>query len=67
MCIRDRNIEVGSLWLVIGGASMLLAWWLAYRDMKLSGWIMLGLEGAAVTGIIALCIRIVQQLSLIHI
>jgi len=59
--LKASNIDVGSMWLVIGGASMLLAWWLAYRDMKLSGWIMLALEGAAVTGIIALCIRIVQQ------
>jgi amino acid transporter len=43
---------------VIAIASMLIAWWLAYRDMKLSGWLMLGLEAAAVIGILTLCICI---------
>ncbi len=36
-----------------------IAWWLAYRDMKLSGWLMLALEAAAVIGILALCVCIV--------
>jgi amino acid transporter len=55
------SIDVGSWWVAIGMAAMLLAWWLAYRDMKLSGWLMLGLEAAAVLGILALCIIILQS------
>jgi amino acid transporter len=46
---------------VISGASMLLAWWLAHRDMRLSGRLMLALEAAAVIGIIGLCVRILRQ------
>jgi amino acid transporter len=59
--IKGLGVDVGSAWLAIGGAAMLLAWWLAYRDMKLSGWLMLGLEAAAVLGIIGLCIVILQS------
>src|ERR1039457_4703333 len=59
--LKGLAIDVGALWIVIGGASMLVAWWLAYRDMKLSGWLMLGMEAAAVVGIIALCIIILQR------
>jgi len=49
------------LWLEIGGAALLLAWWLAYRDMRLAGRLMLWLEGAAVVGILGLCISILRQ------
>src|SRR5271167_3551756 len=34
---RGFDIEIGRSWLLIGGSSMLLAWWLAYRDMRLAG------------------------------
>src|SRR6202161_2958023 len=30
--IEDLGVRTGPLWLVVGGGSMLLAWWLAYRD-----------------------------------
>jgi amino acid transporter len=50
-----------ALWLLIGGAAILLAWWLAYRDMRLAGRLMLWLEGAAVIGILGLCISILRQ------
>ncbi len=46
----------------IGAVSMVLAWWLAYRDMRLAGRLMLALEAVAVIAIIwcfasASCIR----------
>jgi amino acid transporter len=40
---------------------MLVGWWLAFRDMRLSGWLMLGLEAVAVVMIIALCVGILRQ------
>ena len=55
------GIDNAALWLVIGGAALLLAWWLAYRDMRLAGRLMLWLEGAAVVGILGLCIAILRQ------
>jgi hypothetical protein len=30
--------------------TQLLAWWLAYRDMRLAGWVMLALEAVAIVG-----------------
>jgi amino acid transporter len=59
--VKGLGVDLGSAWLAIGGAAMLLAWGLAYRDMKLSGWLMLGLEAAAVLGILALCIVILRS------
>ena len=51
--LRHRHRPV---WIAIGGGSMVLAWWLAYRDMRLAGRLMLALEAVAVLGIIGLCI-----------
>jgi amino acid transporter len=59
--LQGFAIDIGSGWVAIGGGSMLLAWWLAHRDMRLSGWLMLVLEAAAVLGIIGLCIAILYQ------
>jgi amino acid transporter len=59
--LKDLGIDTGSWWIAISGGSMLLAWWLAYRDMRLAGRLMLGLEGAAVLGIVLLCVLILQQ------
>jgi amino acid transporter len=42
----------------------LLAWWLAYRDMRLAGRLMLLLEAVAVIAIIYLCIDILRQVHL---
>lgn len=53
--------DSAALWLLIGGAALLLAWWLAYRDMRLAGRLMLWLEGAAVIGILGLCIGILHK------
>jgi len=55
------GIDSAVLWLVIGGGALLLAWWLAYRDMRLAGRLMLWLEGVAVIGILGLCISILRQ------
>jgi len=55
------GIDSTTLWLLIGGGGLLLAWWLAYRDMRLAGRLMLWLEGAAVIGILGLCIAILRQ------
>jgi amino acid transporter len=52
------GLDKGPLWLVIGTAAMLLAWWLAFRDMRLAGRLMLMLEVAAIIGILALCVCI---------
>jgi amino acid transporter len=40
---------------------MLVAWWLAYRDMRLAGRLMLLFEAVAVGAIIFLCICILRQ------
>jgi amino acid transporter len=59
--LKGLGIDIGSSWLVIGCASMVLAWWLAYRDMLLAGRLMLGLEAAVVIGILGLCVGILMQ------
>src|SRR5271154_6396901 len=42
--LKGLSIDVGPGWIAIAIASTVVAWLLAYRDMKLSGWVMLGLE-----------------------
>lgn len=59
--LKGISIDIGSAWLAIGGGAMLLAWWLAFRDMRLAGRLMLGLEAAAMAGILVLCIKILMQ------
>jgi amino acid transporter len=59
--LNGLGFDIGSGWLAIGGGAMLLAWWLAFRDMRLAGRLMLGLEAAAVAGIVGLCISILLQ------
>jgi amino acid transporter len=58
---KGFGIDIGGGWLVIGAGSMLLSWWLAHRDMRLSGRLMLALEVVAVLGIIYLCANILRQ------
>jgi len=55
------GVDIGKWWIPIGGASLLLAWWLAFRDMRLAGRLMLGLELLAIIVIVALCIGILVQ------
>jgi amino acid transporter len=58
---KGLSLEIGMHWITIGIAAMMVGWLLAFRDMRLSGWVMLALEGAAVVMIVALCIGILQQ------
>jgi amino acid transporter len=58
---KGLGIDIGRWWIGIGCASMALAWWLAYRDMRLAGRLMLGLEAAVIVGIAGLCISILVQ------
>lgn len=62
--LQGLGVDTGSLWILIGGAGMLLAWRLACRDMRLAGRLMLALEAVAVVGIIWLCVRILQQVPM---
>jgi amino acid transporter len=59
--LKGLGIDIGWLWLAIGGVALVTAWWLAYRDMRLSGRLMLGLEVIAVIGILLLCVLILHQ------
>jgi amino acid transporter len=55
------GIDIGSWWIGIGAAAMLLSWWLAYRDMRFAGRLMLALEALVIVVIIGLCISILRQ------
>ncbi len=55
------SIDIGAWWIAIASASVLVAWWLAYRDMKLAGRLMLGLEAAAILAIVGLCVSILHK------
>ncbi len=57
--LRRFNIDIGSLWVPVSGGTIVLAWWLAYRDMKFAGRLMLAMEGLTVLAIIALGVRII--------
>ncbi len=59
--LKGLSLDIGVHWITIGIAAMIAGWCLAYRDMRLSGWVMLGLEAAAVVLIVALCFGILQQ------
>jgi amino acid transporter len=59
--LKGLGIDIGKSWIAIACASMALAWWLAYRDMRLAGRIMLGLEAVVIVGITGLCILILMQ------
>jgi amino acid transporter len=59
--LKGVSIDIGSSWIAIGGGAMLVAWWLAFRDMRLAGRLMLGLEAAAMAGILILCVSVLLQ------
>jgi len=59
--LKEIGIEIGSWWIAIGLVSLFLAWWFAYRDMRLAGRLMLLLEAIAVIAILVLCIEILRQ------
>jgi amino acid transporter len=60
--LKLLGVSVGKYWWIpIGGAAMLLAWWLAYRDMRLAGRLMLALESIVILVIIGLCVAILRR------
>jgi len=59
--LKRFGLDVGQWWIAVSAASMVLAWWFAYRDMRLAGRLMLALEALAVIAIIGLCIGILRQ------
>src|SRR5258708_11789491 len=59
--LKGVSIDIGSSWIAIGGGALAVAWWLAFRDMRLAGRLMLGLEAAAMAGILALCVSVLLQ------
>jgi amino acid transporter len=59
--LKGYGMDIGQGWLIIGAVSMVLAWILAYRDMRLAGRLMLLLEAVAVIAILVLCADILSQ------
>lgn len=57
--LRRFDIDLGAGWLGVGGAAIVVAWFLAYRDMKFAGRLMLAMEVVTACVIVALCVRIV--------
>jgi amino acid transporter len=61
--LKGVSIDIGPWWVGIGGGAMLVAWWLAFRDMRLAGRLMLAMEAAAIGGIVVLCICILMKVQ----
>jgi amino acid transporter len=59
--LQRLGLDIGGAWVLVGALAVLLAWWLAFRDMRLAGRLMLALEGVAVAGTLVLCARILTQ------
>src|ERR1700686_3695006 len=59
--LKGVSIDIGPSWIAVGGGAMVAAWWLAFRDMRLAGRLMLGLQAAAMAGILVLCVSILLQ------
>jgi amino acid transporter len=62
--LKALGLDIGQGWLLLGGLALLCGWWLAYRDARLAGRLMLALELAAVVGILGLCVAILRQVDL---
>jgi len=58
--LQGFSLDLRGGWIAVGGGAIVLAWWLAFRDMRMAGRLMLVLEIAAVTGIVVLCVRILS-------
>jgi amino acid transporter len=59
--LKGLGTDIGRMWIIVSLGSMLAAWWLAYRDMRLAGRLMFWLEAAAVAAIIGLCVSILRH------
>jgi amino acid transporter len=53
-------IDLGAGWMLVGAIAILIAWWLAFRDMRLAGRLMLALELVSMGGILVLCFAILR-------
>jgi amino acid transporter len=59
--LQRLGLDIGGAWVLVGALAVLLAWWLAFRDMRFAGRLMLALEGVAVAGTLVLCARILTH------
>jgi amino acid transporter len=59
--LKGAGVAVGRAWMYIGAGSILLACWLARRDMRLAGRVMLLLEALVILAIAGLCARILFE------
>jgi amino acid transporter len=59
--LKQLGIVWRPLWAIAAASSILIAWWLAHRDMRLAGRVMLVLEGVAVLAIVGLCVTILLK------
>ncbi len=53
--LKGFSIDIGAGWIVVGAAAIVIAWALAFRDMRLAGRLMLLLEVASMAAILLLC------------
>src|ERR1700731_3803691 len=61
--LKGLSIDVKSLWIAVGGGAMLVAWWLAFRDMRLAGRLMLAMGVGGIAGLVVLCLCILLKVS----
>lgn len=59
--LQRFGLDLGANWVLVGALAVFLAWWLAFRDMRLAGRVMLALEAVAVIGTLVLCARILMR------
>ncbi len=59
--LKGLGADVGNGWILIGAMGVVVAWWLAYRDMRLAGRLMLAMEAVAMIAILYLCMDILRQ------
>jgi amino acid transporter len=59
--LSSFGLKTGPLWILVALISLSLATWLAYRDVKLAGRLMLLLELASLIAIVILCVVILGR------
>ena len=59
--LQGFSIELGAGWMAVGAIAILIAWWLAFRNMRLAGRLMLALELVSMAGILVLCCVILHK------
>ncbi|WP_198034181.1 APC family permease [Acidihalobacter ferrooxydans] len=61
--LENYHVLIPHLWLTAGVATVMLAMWLAYRDMQLAARLMLGLEIVSVCAILVLGVLVLHGVS----